>query len=65
MFDVGEGLGRSKNDGVAGVNPDRVKVLHGADHHGVVSAIAHHLVLNLLEPSDRLLDQALGDRGQL
>ena len=64
MLDVGESLGGGEDDGVSGVDTDRVEILHGADDHGVVGAVAHHLVLDLLVPGDRLLDQALGDRGE-
>ena len=64
VLDVGEGLGGGEDDGVSGVDTDRVEILHGADDHGVVGAVAHHLVLDLLVPGDRLLDQALRDRGE-
>lgn len=52
MFDVGEGLGRSKNDGVVGVNFDRVKVFYGVDYYGVVSVIVYYFVFNFFEFSD-------------
>ena len=64
VLDVGEGLGGSEDDGVAGVHAHRVEVLHGAHHHGVPGTVSHHLVLDLLESGDRLFDEALIDRGE-
>ena len=62
IFLIGEGHAGSHNDGVAGVNADRVEVLHGADCNYVALAVAHYLELNFLPAGDALLDQNLCDR---
>ncbi len=61
VLDIGEGLGRSDGDGVAGVHTHRVEVLDRADDHTVVRAVTHDLELVLLPALDRLLDQDLRD----
>ena len=48
------------DDGVAGVDPHRIEVLHVADGDAVVSAIAHDLVFDLLPAPQVLLHQDLG-----
>ncbi len=59
VFAVGERLGRSHGDRVAGVDAHGVEVLDRADDDDVVRPIAHHLELVLLPPEDAPLDQAL------
>ena len=61
VLHVGKGLGGGHGDGVAGVDPHRVEVLDGADHHAVVSPVAHHLELVLLPAGDGLLDEDFAD----
>jgi len=56
---VGEGLRRSDHDTLAGMDAERVEVLHVADRDAVVETVAHHLVLYLLPALERLLDQYL------
>ena len=51
------------HDGVAGVNPHRVKVLHGADGDGGALVVPHHLKLDLFPARDILFDEDLGDGG--
>src|SRR5690606_13478190 len=48
VFAVGQGHGRGDGDRVAGVDADRIEVLDGADDHGVVVLVAHHLQLVFL-----------------
>jgi len=55
-----EHLAGRDDDGVSGVDAERVEVLHVADGDAVVVAVAHDLVLDLLPPLHRLLDKDLG-----
>ncbi len=57
-------LGRNR-DRVAGVHAHRVDVLDRAHDHDVVSAVAHHLQLELAPADDRLIEQHLTDRRDL
>ena len=59
IFRVGECLRRSDNDRLAGVDAERVEVLHVADCDTVVVAVAHYLVLYLLPALETLLDEHL------
>ncbi len=52
VFLVGQGLGRSHGDRIAGVHPHRIEVLDAADDDAVVLAIADHLHLELF-PSEQ------------
>ena len=61
---VVERLRRRHDDRVAGVNAERVKVLHVAHSHAVVGRVAHDLVLELLPAAQRLLDEDLRRHGQ-
>ena len=54
---VAQGLRRRNNDRVAGVDADRVNVLHVTDGDGVALVVAHDLELDLLPAGDALLDQ--------
>ena len=58
---VREGLLRRSGDGVPGVDAHGIDVLDRADDDSVVGVVAHHLELELLPASDRLLDKDLGD----
>jgi len=62
---VGQGLGRSHHDGVAGVDTHRVDVLHGADGDDVAGGVPHDLELDLLPAGDAPLDEHLVDPGQV
>src|SRR5690606_38065215 len=62
VLDVGQRLGRSHGDRVAGVDAHGVEVLDRADDHAVVGAVPHDLELELLPPGDRPLDEDLADR---
>ena len=58
---VRQGLGGCHDDGVAGVDADRVEVLHGADRDDVAGIVAHRLELDLLPAGDALFDEDLVD----
>ena len=47
VFLVGESLRRSHHDTLAGVDSERVEILHVADSDTVVITVPYHLVLNL------------------
>mmetsp|Transcript_25250 Transcript_25250/g.75010 ORF Transcript_25250/g.75010 Transcript_25250/m.75010 type:complete len:998 (+) Transcript_25250:65-3058(+) len=59
---VGERLRGRYHDRLARVHAERVEVLHVADGDAVVRHVAHHLVLDLLPPLERLLDEDLRRR---
>ncbi|MCY1399195.1 hypothetical protein D9M71_142460 [compost metagenome] len=65
VFLVGQGLGRSDGDGVAGVHAHRVEVLDGADDDAVVLLVADHLHLVFLPADQRFVDQQLFGRRQV
>ena len=56
---VRQGLGRGHHDGIAGVDANGVKVLHGADGDHVAHAVPHGLKLDLLPAEDGPLHQDL------
>ena len=60
---VAQGLRRRNNDRVAGVDADRVNVLHVTDGDGVALVVAHDLVLDFLPAGDALLDKNLVNAG--
>ncbi len=57
---VAEGLRGCYNDTLAGVDAERVEVLHVADGDTVVVAVAHNFVLNFLPALERFLNEHLG-----
>ena len=59
---VGQRLDGRDDDRVAGVDAERVDVLHRADGDARVVGVAHHLVLDLLPADEALLDHHLADR---
>ena len=59
---VGQGLDRRDDDRVAGVDAERVDVLHRAHGDARVVGVAHDLVLDLLPADEALLDHDLVDR---
>lgn len=75
---IREGLRRGNDDGVSGMNTERIKVLlisqsragfwtthlHVTDRDTVVSAISNNLVLDLLPSLHTLLNQNLGRNGE-
>ena len=62
VLPVGEGLRRRHHDGVAGVHPHGVEVLHVADRDAGPGGVPHHLVLDLAPSGERPLHQHLADR---
>ena len=64
VFVVGEGLRRSDDDALAGMDPERVHVLHVADRDAVVEAVADHLVFDFLPPAQGFLHEHLGREGE-
>ena len=52
-------LRRRDDDRLAGVDPQRIEVLHVADGDAVVARVAHDFVLDLLPAAQALLDQHL------
>ena len=59
VFRVGQRLRGSNHDRFAGMDAQRVEVLHVADGDAVVITVAHHLVFYLLPAFQRLLHQHL------
>ena len=59
---VGQRLDRRDDDRIAGVDAERVDVLHRADGDARVVGVAHDLVLDLLPADEALLDHDLADR---
>ena len=64
VFVVGEGLRRGDDDALAGVDPERVHVLHVADRDAVVEAVADHLVFDFLPPAQGFLHKDLRREGK-
>ena len=64
MDRVGQRLDRRDDDRVAGVDPERVDVLHRADGDARVVGVAHDLVLDLLPADEAALDHDLADRAR-
>ena len=58
---IGQRLDGRDDDRVAGVDAERVDVLHGADRDARVGGVAHHLVLDLLPAGEIALDDDLAD----
>ena len=64
VLDVSQRLAGRDDDGFAGMNAQRVHILHVADGNAVIVAIAHHLVLNLFVVMQIALDQDLRSKGE-
>ena len=62
VFLIRQRHSRCDNNGVAGVDADRVKVFHRADRNLVADGIAHYLKLDLLPSGNTFLNQNLIDR---
>ena len=60
VFVVGERLRRGDDDALAGMDPERVHILHVADGDTVVKAVADHFVFNFLPAPEGLFHQHLG-----
>ena len=59
IFGVGKCLRRSNDDRLAGMNAQRVEILHIADRDTVVISVAHHFVFYLFPALERFLYQYL------
>ena len=59
---VGQGLDGRHDDRVAGVDAERIDVLHRAHGDARVVGVAHHLVLDFLPADQAFLDHDLADR---
>jgi len=64
ILGVGQRLGRCDHDALAGVDAQRVEVLHVADGDAVVEPVPHHLVFHFLPTLERLLHQDLRRVGE-
>mmetsp|Transcript_14281 Transcript_14281/g.23195 ORF Transcript_14281/g.23195 Transcript_14281/m.23195 type:complete len:1459 (-) Transcript_14281:343-4719(-) len=64
VIEVGEGLGRGDDNGITGVDTERIKVLHVTHGDAVVGGVTNNLVLNLLPAEHGLLDENLGRGGE-
>ena len=56
---IRQGLGRSHDDGVTGVDANRVEVLHITYGDDIARRITHYLILDLLPAGDAALNQNL------
>src|SRR5262249_24149020 len=61
VLPVGKRLAWRDDDAIAGMDAQRVEVLHVADSDAAVGADADHLILDLLPSSKVVLDQHLAD----
>ena len=59
IFRVSEGLRRSDDDGLAGMNTQRVEILHITNGDTVVISVAHDLIFDLFPSLQGLLYQHL------
>ncbi len=64
IFLVRERLGRRHDNGIAGVNTDRIDVFHVADGDAVAGRVAHDLVFDLFPAGDRALNKDLSHTGK-
>ena len=64
IFTVRQGLAGSDHNTLTGVDAHGIKILHVADRNAVISAVAHHLVFDLLPAGQVFLDQNLRGVGK-
>ena len=64
VFLIGQGLAGGHDDGVAGVDANRIDVLHVADGDGSVVGVPHDLIFDFLVAPDALFHQHLTDGGK-
>ncbi len=55
IFFVGQSLRRGHNNGVAGVDANRIDVFHVADGDAVACTVSHYFVLDFLPAGDAAL----------
>ena len=60
VFAVGQCLRRSDHDTFAGMDAQRVEVLHIADRDAIVETVAHHFIFHFFPPFQALFHQYLG-----
>ena len=65
VFLVRQRLGRADDNGIAGMDPDRIQVFHITDGDGGVIMIPHHFIFDLFKAFDALFNQDLVHRGKL
>ena len=64
IFRVGQRLRRSNDYRLAGVNAQRVEVLHVAHRYTVIVTVAHNLILYLFPAFQALLNKHLWREGK-
>ena len=65
-FVIGKRLRRGDHDALAGMDAERVEILHVADRYAVVGTVPDNLVFDFLPAAQRLLDEHLrGERERL
>ena len=62
---IGQRLGRSDDDGVTGMDTDRIDVFHGADDDAVVRTVSHDFEFDFFPAGDAAFYEDLIDRGEL
>ncbi len=64
ILTIGQGLGRSDNDGIPGMNAYGVDIFHSADDNAVICTVPHDFEFHFLPAGNAAFDQNLVDRGQ-
>ena len=65
IFFIGQRNCRCQNDGITGMNADRIHIFHAADGDAVALGVADYLKLDLLPARDAFFYQNLRNRGQI
>ena len=59
IFTVGKSLRRCHNNALAGMDTQRIKVLHITDSNTVVKTVSYNFILNLFPSFERLFNKYL------